>query len=36
MATYNPLGNPHYWLDPDNAPRIAKALANKFSAMQPL
>jgi zinc/manganese transport system substrate-binding protein len=31
----HPLGNPHYWLDPDNGRRIAKALADKFSALQP-
>ena len=27
----HPLGNPHYWLDPENGRRIAKALADKFS-----
>jgi len=31
----HPLGNPHYWLDPDNGRRMAKALADKFSAIQP-
>jgi ABC-type Zn uptake system ZnuABC Zn-binding protein ZnuA len=31
----HPLGNPHYWLDPDNGLRIAKAIADKLSNMQP-
>jgi len=31
----HPMGNPHYWLDPDNGRRMAKALADKFSSMQP-
>src|SRR3989475_3636938 len=31
----HPLGNPHYWLDPENALRIAKAIQNKFSEMRP-
>ena len=31
----HPLGNPHYWLDPDNGLRIAKAIQNKFSEMRP-
>ena len=35
MGDVHPLGNPHYWLDPDNGRRIGKALADKFSAMQP-
>jgi zinc/manganese transport system substrate-binding protein len=35
MGDVHPLGNPHYWLDPDNGRRIAKALADKFSTMQP-
>jgi ABC-type Zn uptake system ZnuABC Zn-binding protein ZnuA len=35
MGDVHPLGNPHYWLDPDNGRRIAKAFAEKFSAMQP-
>src|SRR3979409_2236249 len=29
----HPLGNPHYWLDPENGRRIAKALEAKLSAM---
>jgi ABC-type Zn uptake system ZnuABC Zn-binding protein ZnuA len=35
MGDVHPLGNPHYWLDPQNGRRIAKALADKFSQMQP-
>ncbi len=31
----HPLGNPHYWLDPDNGQRIAKAIADKLSEMRP-
>jgi zinc/manganese transport system substrate-binding protein len=31
----HPLGNPHYWLDPDNGLRIAKAIQNKLSEMRP-
>jgi ABC-type Zn uptake system ZnuABC Zn-binding protein ZnuA len=31
----HPLGNPHYWLDPENARRIARAFKDKFSEMQP-
>ncbi len=35
MGDVHPLGNPHYWLDPDNGRRIAKALEQKFSEMRP-
>jgi len=31
----HPLGNPHYWLDPDNGRRIAKGIAAKLSQMDP-
>ncbi len=31
----HPLGNPHYWLDPENGRRIARAFKNKLSEMQP-
>ena len=30
----HPLGNPHYWLDPDNGLRIAKGIQNKLSEMR--
>ena len=35
MGDVHPLGNPHYWLDPDNGRRVAKAIADKISEMQP-
>ena len=31
----HPMGNPHYWLDPDNGRRIAKGIAAKLSALDP-
>jgi ABC-type Zn uptake system ZnuABC Zn-binding protein ZnuA len=31
----HPLGNPHYWLDPDNAKRIAKLFQDKFTEIDP-
>ena len=31
----HPLGNPHYWLDPDNGRRIAKGIAAKLSERDP-
>lgn len=31
MGDVHPLGNPHYWLDPQNGRRIAKAFQNAFS-----
>src|SRR5215510_11631496 len=33
MGDVHPLGNPHYWLDPENGRRIAKAFQDKLSAM---
>jgi ABC-type Zn uptake system ZnuABC Zn-binding protein ZnuA len=35
MGDVHPLGNPHYWLDPDNGRRIAKAIAEKLARMAP-
>jgi zinc/manganese transport system substrate-binding protein len=35
MGDVHPLGNPHYWLDPENGRRIEKALADKFGSTQP-
>ena len=35
MGDVHPMGNPHYWLDPDNGRRIGKALQDQFSQMQP-
>jgi zinc/manganese transport system substrate-binding protein len=31
----HPLGNPHYWLDPENGLRIAKGIQNQLSEMRP-
>jgi zinc/manganese transport system substrate-binding protein len=31
----HPLGNPHYWLNPENGRRMAKALQTKFSELRP-
>jgi len=33
MGDVHPLGNPHYWLNPDNGRRIAKAFADKLSQL---
>ena len=30
MGDVHPLGNPHYWLDPDNGRRVAKGIAAKL------
>ena len=35
MGDVHPSGNPHYWLDPGNGRHIAKAVADKLSAMAP-
>ena len=35
IPNIHPLGNPHYWLDPENGRRIAQALANKLSELRP-
>ena len=29
MGDVHPLGNPHYWLDPENGKRIAKEIADR-------
>jgi zinc/manganese transport system substrate-binding protein len=31
----HPLGNPHYWLDPDNGKRIARLFRDKFTELDP-
>jgi ABC-type Zn uptake system ZnuABC Zn-binding protein ZnuA len=31
----HPLGNPHYWLDPDNGRRIARGISSKLSDLDP-
>ena len=35
MGDVHPLGNPHYWLDPENGKRIAQAIAAKLSQLRP-
>jgi ABC-type Zn uptake system ZnuABC Zn-binding protein ZnuA len=35
MGDVHPLGNPHYWLDPDNGRRVAKGIAAKLSELDP-
>src|SRR6202048_1821870 len=31
----HPLGNPHYWLDPENGRRIARLFKDKFTELDP-
>jgi zinc/manganese transport system substrate-binding protein len=33
MGDVHPLGNPHYWLDPENGRRIAKAIQDKLTQL---
>jgi ABC-type Zn uptake system ZnuABC Zn-binding protein ZnuA len=35
MGDVHPLGNPHYWLDPDNGRRIAQAIQAKLAMISP-
>jgi len=35
MGDVHPLGNPHYWTDPENGKRIAKEIADKFDQLRP-
>ena len=35
MGDVHPAGNPHYWLDPENGKRIAKAIEGKLAAINP-
>jgi zinc/manganese transport system substrate-binding protein len=35
MGDVHPLGNPHYWMDPENGKRIAKSVADKLSQFRP-
>ena len=35
MGDVHPLGNPHYWLDPDNGRRIARGIAGKLGELDP-
>jgi zinc/manganese transport system substrate-binding protein len=35
MGDVHPLGNPHYWLDPENGGLIAKEIAAKLAQLRP-
>src|SRR5213075_121438 len=35
MGDVHPLGNPHYWLDPENGRRVAKAIGEKLGQLRP-
>jgi zinc/manganese transport system substrate-binding protein len=35
MGDVHPLGNPHYWMDPENGKRIGKQIADKLSELRP-
>jgi len=35
MGDVHPMGNPHYWLDPQNGLRVAQGLAQKLGQMSP-
>jgi zinc/manganese transport system substrate-binding protein len=35
MGDVHPLGNPHYWLDPENGKRVAKEIADKLGELRP-
>src|SRR5712671_373310 len=34
MGDVHPLGNPHYWMDPENGRRIAREIADKLSELR--
>jgi zinc/manganese transport system substrate-binding protein len=35
MGDVHPLGNPHYWMDPENGKRIAKEIVDAFDRQRP-
>src|SRR5260221_31287 len=35
MGDIHPLGNPHFWLDPNNGRAVAQGIANKLSEVRP-
>src|SRR4030095_13367710 len=35
MGDVHPLGNPHYWLDPENGGVMARSIASKLSELRP-
>jgi zinc/manganese transport system substrate-binding protein len=34
MGDVHPLGNPHYWMDPENGKRVGKEIADKLSELR--
>ncbi len=35
MGDVHPLGNPHYWLDPENGKTVAREIAGKLTQLRP-
>jgi zinc/manganese transport system substrate-binding protein len=35
MGDVHPLGNPHYWMDPENGKRVAKEIGDKLAELRP-
>jgi zinc/manganese transport system substrate-binding protein len=35
MGDVHPLGNPHYWMDPENGKRVAKEIVDAFDRQRP-
>ena len=35
MGDVHPLGNPHYWMDPENGKRVGKEIAQKLTQLRP-
>src|SRR3954463_1689242 len=35
MGDVHPLGNPHYWMDPENGKRIAQEMVGAFDRLRP-
>lgn len=35
MGDVHPLGNPHYWMDPENGKHIARQIAGRLSRLRP-
>ena len=35
MGDVHPLGNPHYWLDPENGKVIARSIAGRLAQIRP-
>src|SRR3954452_10101354 len=35
MGDVHPLGNPHYWMDPENGKKVGKEIADKLSQLRP-